>query len=208
MSYAKIDGQWERTRRVGGWGHLLGDDGSGYWIGREALRKALYLSDLYSMQMRKNPDTTIQTLPPLSQAVFQHFREVYPESKPEDLLSTILVPELAAPRTEDAALATVTKRIAGIAKLVLSLSNSDDEARRIVDAGVASLVEMVMLLVRSQGIDPRRSGLVLAGGLTQDETYRTTLLRSLETKCGTFSQIEVVAQPAIAAARLLLSQIA
>lgn len=27
--------------RVGGWGHLLGDEGSGYWIGLEAARAAL-----------------------------------------------------------------------------------------------------------------------------------------------------------------------
>lgn len=27
--------------RVGGWGHLLGDEGSGYWIGLEAIRAAL-----------------------------------------------------------------------------------------------------------------------------------------------------------------------
>jgi glucosamine kinase len=27
--------------RAGGWGHLLGDDGSGYWVAREAARRAL-----------------------------------------------------------------------------------------------------------------------------------------------------------------------
>lgn len=30
-----------RTHRVGGWGHIVGDEGSGYWIGREAVRRAL-----------------------------------------------------------------------------------------------------------------------------------------------------------------------
>jgi N-acetylglucosamine kinase-like BadF-type ATPase len=30
-----------RAWRVGGWGHLLGDEGSGYWIGAESIRAAL-----------------------------------------------------------------------------------------------------------------------------------------------------------------------
>lgn len=29
-------------KRVGGWGYLLGDEGGGYWIGREAIRSALF----------------------------------------------------------------------------------------------------------------------------------------------------------------------
>lgn len=28
--------------RVGGWGYLLGDEGGGYWIGREAIRRVLF----------------------------------------------------------------------------------------------------------------------------------------------------------------------
>ena len=31
--------------RAGGWGHLLGDEGSGYWFGREAVRSALSAHD-------------------------------------------------------------------------------------------------------------------------------------------------------------------
>lgn len=31
----------ERTARYGGWGYLLGDEGAGYWFGREAVRHAL-----------------------------------------------------------------------------------------------------------------------------------------------------------------------
>jgi N-acetylglucosamine kinase-like BadF-type ATPase len=30
-----------RPWRVGGWGHLLGDEGSGYWLGKESIRAAL-----------------------------------------------------------------------------------------------------------------------------------------------------------------------
>ena len=33
-----------RERRAGGWGYLLGDEGSGYWLGREAVRSVLRAS--------------------------------------------------------------------------------------------------------------------------------------------------------------------
>lgn len=35
-----------RQARSGGWGYLLGDEGSGYWVGREAVRHALRRSNL------------------------------------------------------------------------------------------------------------------------------------------------------------------
>ena len=31
-----------RAHQIGGWGYLLGDEGAGYWIGREAIRFALF----------------------------------------------------------------------------------------------------------------------------------------------------------------------
>ncbi|MEO5834935.1 MAG: BadF/BadG/BcrA/BcrD ATPase family protein [Nakamurella sp.] len=34
-----------QTARAGGWGHLLGDEGSGYWVTREAVRHALGRAD-------------------------------------------------------------------------------------------------------------------------------------------------------------------
>jgi len=212
MSYAKTDeGEFQRTNRVGGWGYLLGDDGSGYGIGREALRTALRSSDLYGLQQAANASTTEEQLPKLSQAIFQHFKDLYPDAKSEDLLSTILVPDPAAHKAEDATLAT-TKRIAGVAKIVLSLAatSSSEEAKRIVDAGVASLVDLVALLVHSHGrnaVNPARSGLVLAGGMMKDDFYRTTLLKALEARCGAFKHVESVDQPAVAGARYLLAHI-
>lgn len=200
MSYAKVAGQFQRTHRVGGWGHLLGDDGSGYGIGREALRKALYSADLCRMGGAGQDEQ----ISPLSQSIFQHFHNLYPASKPEDLLSTILLPESGG---EDAASVSTIKRIAGVAKLVLSLAGTDAEARGIVDAGMSSLTDLVALLVRKQGIDTSRTALVLAGGMMQDAFYKDMLVKALETRCGRFGHTEVVTQPAPAGARYLLSQI-
>jgi N-acetylglucosamine kinase-like BadF-type ATPase len=35
----------DRAARAGGWGHVLGDEGSGYWIGRRALRAVVRQAD-------------------------------------------------------------------------------------------------------------------------------------------------------------------
>jgi N-acetylmuramic acid 6-phosphate etherase len=208
-SYAKTkEGEFQRTSRVGGWGYLLGDDGSGYGIGREALRTALRSSDFHRLRQISSTGTKTgeEQMPKLTQAINQHFQNLYPDAKLEDLLSTILVPDPAAHKTEDATLAT-TKRIAGVAKVVLSLASEEDDegAKRIVDAGVASLVDLVALLV--SGTDPARSGLVLAGGMMKDDFYRATLLKALEARCGAFKQVETVDQPAVVGARYLLGRI-
>ncbi|KAB5545816.1 putative glucokinase regulator family protein [Coniochaeta sp. 2T2.1] len=196
MSYEKVKDHFQRTSRVGGWGGLLGDDGSGYWIGREALRTALLSSDMCGTQEGG-------MIPPLSQAVFQHFSDLYPGFKAEDLLSTVLAPSTVQRPAEDATLAT-TKRIAGVAKVVLSLAESDVDARRIIQAGVSSLAGMVSLMVRSQRFDPSVSGLVLAGGMMQDNLYKASFVEMIEAQCGRFKQVETVAQPAIAGAQHLL----
>ena len=47
--------------RAGGWGHVLGDEGSGYWIGRAALRAVLREAD------RRGPKTALTPL------LLQHF---------------------------------------------------------------------------------------------------------------------------------------
>ncbi len=46
-----------RTARSGGWGYLLGDEGSGYWIGREAFRHALR-----QFNQGQQPDMLTKTL--------------------------------------------------------------------------------------------------------------------------------------------------
>ena len=51
-----------RERRAGGWGYLLGDEGSGYWLGREAVRTVL-------RSAQQNPGVTPG---PLARAVLSH----------------------------------------------------------------------------------------------------------------------------------------
>lgn len=62
-----------RAARAGGWGYVLGDEGSGYWLGRQALRAVLRASD------GRGPAT------PLTARVLAH----YEVSRPQDLVREI-----------------------------------------------------------------------------------------------------------------------
>lgn len=72
--------------RAGGWGHVLGDEGSGYWIGRKALSAAVRASDGRASRTR------------LSALILEHFgvneaaglvREVYDKANQKQVIAAL-----------------------------------------------------------------------------------------------------------------------
>lgn len=119
----------------------------------------------------------------MSETVFDHLETLYTKSKPQELLSKILQPDFQRHQPGDTVFAT-TERIAGLAKLTSSLTDSDNEAQGIAEAGVSGLAASVAMLVLTQRIDTSRSVVVLAGGLTHNDLYRIQLNKALGTGCG------------------------
>jgi N-acetylglucosamine kinase-like BadF-type ATPase len=78
--------------RAGGWGHMIGDEGSGYWIGREALAAVMRASD------GRGPATQ------LTAEILQHFDIVDVSRLPR------IVYDRAQPRTAVAALGPLVQR--------------------------------------------------------------------------------------------------
>ncbi|EGX95837.1 glucokinase regulator family protein, putative [Cordyceps militaris CM01] len=192
MSFRRERGRFVRTGRAGGWGHLLGDDGGGFGIGREALRLALRASDAG------------RPMAPLAAAIADHFGGRF---EADNLLMTVMVPAGATPQQqpEDAAAAARDRpgRIAAVARTVLAMAGTDADADRIAAAGADSLADMAALLIARQGIEPARAGLVLAGGLLQDEGYRRRVVSSVEKAGYRFQRVQAVDQPAMNGARFL-----
>lgn len=188
MLYEKRGTEWVRTARVGGWGHLLGDDGSGYAIGRDALRWALGELDVYRLQ---NDSDGQPQLSILTRAIVEHFEPANSSSTPFDLLSAILTGGADAPQSGSNDSQTASK-IASVAKVVLNLSHSNDAARRIVSNGAASLARLVELLMQSDNTPMSNTGLVLSGGLLQHEEYRAEVVQSVVAQTGQPRIIEVV----------------
>jgi N-acetylglucosamine kinase-like BadF-type ATPase len=99
--------------RAGGWGHMIGDEGSGYWIGREALAAVMRAED------GRGPATD------LTAAVLEHFAVSDVSRLPR------IVYDLEMPRVNVAGLGPIVARAA---------DDGDAVARRILERAADELV--------------------------------------------------------------------
>lgn len=199
MTYRREGSRIVRTDRSGGWGALLGDNGSGFDIGRQALRLAL--ADLEERKRLENADgdydVVSEDADPLTQAVIDHFGPV-DGTPPSDLLSAVMMPD-----PDDVQGATGTKRrIASCAKVVTKVADRSPRARAIIDTALRSLMALVQSLLRAD-IQPKSSSLVLAGGLMQSAHFREGLKKLLLVSGVEFWQVGYSAVPAWGGGRYL-----
>lgn len=110
------------SARVGGWGDVIGDEGSSYWIGRAAL-------SLVSQSLDRRAAQTA-----LAEAVFE-FLEL-DSSDPVNALGG-WVSGLANPRADIAALAVLVDRVAGA---------GDPGAKQLIDRAAAELAKHVQAI--------------------------------------------------------------
>ncbi len=204
MSYRRDENLFTRVGRAGGWGRLLGDDGSGYGLGREGLRVALAAAE--ELKLAGEIDEPSTQIDELASKIFEYVAEQHPGNDKYDLLTPILVPDLVKHQTKDAEAATV-RRIADISKVVFASAEVSETARRIINKGAESLGEPVQKLARSQKISADKTALVLSGGLMQNQMYRDKVLEHLAGRGLKFSSVHFVEDPAASAARHLLAHI-
>jgi N-acetylglucosamine kinase-like BadF-type ATPase len=123
--------------RAGGWGWRLGDEGSGYWIGLEAMRAALAAAD------GRGPETL------LGRALLEHF-EI---AAPAQILRAVYDGEF--PRQKVAALAP---------RVDAAAVSGDGEARRILTAAAEELARAANSVRRRLALEGRPHDVVLSGG--------------------------------------------
>jgi N-acetylglucosamine kinase-like BadF-type ATPase len=131
-------GPHDRPWRVGGWGQLLGDEGSGYWLGAQSIRAALHDRD------GSGPRTA------LSEAVVEFFGT----SSVEAVAALVYSKPLT--KGEIAAFATETCKLA---------ERGDAVARELYARGACELAEQIVAVIRHTGLgDAGDSGNDGAGG--------------------------------------------
>lgn len=122
--------------RAGGWGYLLGDEGSGYWLGRQALRAVVRAAD------GRGPHTA------LTGRVLGHFGI----ARMQDL-----VREIYEGTFEPSTVAAVASQVEGAA------AEGDDIAMHIIDTGARELGLAALSVCGKLGLS--RGPVLLAGGI-------------------------------------------
>lgn len=138
--------------RCGGWGHMIGDEGSGYDIACRALRAASFHED----GRARNPR--------LHQAALEHFgvREF-----------TDVIPKIQSATREE--VSQFTKMIAEVDAKV-----ADRDIHRIFDQAALSLAKMIATVERQIRSDNRAMQIAFAGGvLCHVQHVRDALLNEL-----------------------------
>lgn len=124
--------------RAGGWGHVLGDEGSGFWLGRQALRAILRATD------HRGPATE------LAPRVMAHFGV----ARAQDLVHPIY--EGGMKPKAIAALAVIVGEVA---------ATGDSVATHIMDVGADELASSAASVARRLSLQDTPIPLPLAGGV-------------------------------------------
>ena len=162
-------GEDGRTIRCGGWGYLLGDDGSGFAIGRAALRLAL--EDLENSRGARQPLTT---------AVLS------------ELQSTSAAALIKAIYTSSSSRATIASLTPCVAQ---SAEGGDPAAKIILDEAACNLAQLVARTAQSIGLDNRAIPLAVAGGVLVGSNYLREAVAAQLAAMGSRIQMRVVADP-------------
>ncbi|KAK0486154.1 hypothetical protein IW261DRAFT_1549065 [Armillaria novae-zelandiae] len=169
------EGQLEELGRIGGWGWILGDEGGGFHVGRETVRRLLTEHD--------SAESTLK----------QRVLELFGVKGVLDLLTEIHVPPVASPDTAAHRLMPREKRLSSLAPLVFNILASQIAVLLGERSGAAPR------LVRAQ-----EAVICFGGSLVGVEGYRNMVLDHLSTRGHTFAHVEFVDDAAATGARGLV----
>lgn len=169
-----------QAARAGGWGYVLGDEGSGYWIGRNALRAVVRQAD-----GRGRPTA-------LTPFVLDHFGIV----RPQELVHAIYHRNL-----RPAAIAAVSHCVQRAA------DEGDETALNILTVGARELAACAAAVVRQLEMADTAFSFVLAGGILQAVPRLASDLQGRLTEVAPRSAaLRLDREPALGAVALALAE--
>ncbi|KAH9934850.1 uncharacterized protein B0H18DRAFT_869617 [Fomitopsis serialis] len=201
--------------RCGGWGWILGDEGGGFHVGREAIRQVLDEADRASVK----PKTAEVSKPwGLRQRILARFgiSDVY------ELLTIVHKPDPApiSPTTSapgdlvPMSAMSREKRLSSLSPLVFAAAFADGDplALSVLRATSSALVDQICVLLRAEGqeagegerrIRAAESILCMGGSLSGVEAYRKLIVDELARRGHVFRRVQVVDDAAAVGAKAL-----
>ena len=163
------------TTRAGGWGHILGDEGSGYELGRLALQAVARAAD-----GRGAPTLLLERI-----MIHWHLE------KPSDLIGVVY-------QDEDKA------RIARLSSIVFSAVQAGDTiARKIAQHAAQELALAALTVINALNFPEGSIPLALGGGIfIYESLFRTQVLHRIQRQ-RVIGPVVIVEEPALSAARAL-----
>jgi N-acetylglucosamine kinase-like BadF-type ATPase len=166
--------------RAGGWGHMIGDEGSGYWIGREALAAVMRGAD------GRGPDTA------MAAEILAFFNVTDVSRLPR------IVYDREQPRMSVAALGPIVQRVA---------EQGDAVATRILERAADELVLGARSVATRLEMRGAAFTFFLAGGVFRVVPWLTEELPRRLVEVAPRSQAEILtAEPAVGAVWLALAE--
>src|SRR5476649_450469 len=166
--------------RAGGWGHMIGDEGSGYWIGREALAAVMRSAD------GRGPETR------LTAEILAHFSVAIVSQLPR------IVYDREMPRVAVAALGPIVQRVG---------EQGDAVATRILERATDELVLAAQSVAARLEMRGDEFTFYLAGGAFKVVPWLATQLPRRLVEVAPRCQVQVLdAEPAVGAVWLALSE--
>jgi N-acetylglucosamine kinase-like BadF-type ATPase len=204
------DASLKEMGRVGGWGWILGDEGGGYHVGREAVRQIVMRADVASVEgpIAVPPEKNV-----LEKAILAQFG--LPPTDVYELLSAVHLPDPipGIPLRPDAPpylLIPREKRLSQLAPLVFKAAFEDGDplALNVLHVTSAELVDQISILCRPgtlRGITPHEGVLCFGGSLVGVEKYRNLVFDKLAARGIVFKRWEYVDDAAAVGAKGLVS---
>jgi glucosamine kinase len=166
--------------RAGGWGYMLGDEGSGYWIGRAALRAVLREAD------HRGPATLLTGL----------LLNYYGVARAQDLIHHVYHGTL-----RPAAIAALAQCVQG------AFSDGDPVALGILRGAADQLESAALSVARRLEITGSEFPFILSGGIFRAVPWlEEELVRRLPLASPRSRTILLTIEPAVGAVRLALAE--